>query len=134
MRASTHPLSVTCFRDGTPFGWSGVGAASRGNNQKGRGPRHGRCAPCPRRDLSMTVSTVTAEERRMGLALLAIRLAAGAVFIFHGSQKLFGAFNGPGLASFAHHMGLPVPVALLVGLAEFAGGLAVLTGVLARLG
>jgi putative oxidoreductase len=35
------------------------------------------------------------------LALLMLRLALGWTFIFHGSQKLFGAFGGHGIDAFA---------------------------------
>jgi len=67
-------------------------------------------------------------------ALLIIRIAAGIVFLFHGSQILFGAFNGPGLQRFAATPGMGIAKATLVGLAELCGGLALLTGVLARVG
>jgi putative oxidoreductase len=82
----------------------------------------------------MNTTTLTAEQKRVGAALLAIRLAAGLVFLYHGSAILFGAFGGPGLAGFSAYTHLPTPVAFLVGLAQFCGGLAMLTGILARLG
>ena len=68
------------------------------------------------------------------LALLIIRIAAGLVFLYHGSAILFGAFGGPGPQDFAAHMHAPAIVGYLVGLAQFAGGLAVLTGLLIRVG
>jgi len=68
------------------------------------------------------------------LALLIIRIAAGLVFLYHGSQVLFGALGGPGPQGFAAHMHAPAIVGYLVGLAQFAGGLAVLTGLLIRVG
>jgi len=77
---------------------------------------------------------LTPEQRRIGWALLLIRLAAAVVFIYHGSAILFGAFGGPGVAGFAQHLQMPNWVAALVGLAQFLGGISVLTGVLARLG
>jgi putative oxidoreductase len=55
-------------------------------------------------------------------------------FLYHGSGILFGAFGGPGPQQFAAGHQWPVVLAYLVGLAQFAGGLAVLTGVLFRLG
>ena len=82
----------------------------------------------------MTSSTTTAEQVRVGLALLSIRLAGGLVFLYHGSGKLLGLFGGPGLQGFITASHLPPPIAFLVALAEFCGGLALLTGVLARLG
>jgi putative oxidoreductase len=71
---------------------------------------------------------------RAAVALLLIRIAAGLAFTYHGAQILFGAFGGPGVAGFGQHAHLAAVTALLVGLAEFCGGVAVLTGALARLG
>ena len=69
-------------------------------------------------------------------ALLILRLVLGAVFIMHGSQKLFGAFGGQGLqgtiAGFEKG-GIPAPLAYLVPFTEFLGGLGLLFGLLARL-
>ena len=68
------------------------------------------------------------------LALLIIRIAAALAFLYHGSQILFGAFGGPGPQGFAAFMHAPAIVGYLVGLAQFAGGVAVLTGLLIRVG
>lgn len=78
------------------------------------------------------VNRPTAEQ--VDLALLAVRLAGAAAFLYHGSAILFGAFGGPGLHGFSAFTHMPLAVAFLVGLAQFAGGLAFLTGVLTRLG
>jgi putative oxidoreductase len=67
-------------------------------------------------------------------ALLIIRIASALAFLYHGSSILFGAFGGPGPQQFAATHNMPVTVGYLVGLAQFAGGLAVLTGILIRLG
>jgi putative oxidoreductase len=72
--------------------------------------------------------------RQSGLALLLIRIAAGIVFLYHGSAVLFGAFGGPGPQGFAAHMHAPAIIGYLVGLAQFGGGLAILTGLLIRVG
>ena len=56
------------------------------------------------------------------------------VFLYHGSGILFGSFGGPGPAGFAAYKHWPVVVGYLVGLAQVAGGLAVLLGVLQRVG
>jgi putative oxidoreductase len=80
------------------------------------------------------ITELTPDQKRMGAALLIVRIAAAAAFLYHGSTILFGAFGGPGLQGFAQYAHLPVAVAFLVGLAEFGGGLAMLTGLLARLG
>jgi putative oxidoreductase len=80
------------------------------------------------------METRNAEQVRIGLALLAIRIAGGTVFFYHGSGKLFGLFGGSGLAAFGQMAHLPPAVAFLVALAEFCGGVSLLTGVLTRLG
>lgn len=71
------------------------------------------------------------------LAPLALRLGLGAVFIAHGSQKLFGAFGGYGLegtGGWMDSIGLSPGylLALLAGLVEFFGGIAVILGLLTR--
>ncbi|HED66188.1 MAG TPA: DoxX family protein [Planctomycetes bacterium] len=71
------------------------------------------------------------------IALLIVRLALAAVFVFHGTQKMFGWFDGPGLdgtAAWMASVGLPLPKvsAILAGSTETLGGLALLLGVLAR--
>jgi len=68
------------------------------------------------------------------LALLLLRLACGLPFLYHGSAILFGAFGGPGPERFAAGMHAPLTVGVLVGLAQFAGALAILSGVLIRVG
>jgi putative oxidoreductase len=60
------------------------------------------------------------------------------VFLFHGSQKLFGAFGGPGLEGFAGWLAsinVPAPTlnAYLAAGAEFFGGAALLLGLGTRL-
>ena len=72
--------------------------------------------------------------KRTDIALLLIRLGAAAAFLYHGAGILFNAFDGPGIAGFAHFSHMPTAVAALVGIAEFGGGIAMLTGILARLG
>lgn len=67
------------------------------------------------------------------LGLLALRLGLGIVMIVHGAQKLFGLFGGGGLegtAQFFAGIGIPMAgtMALLVGLLEFVGGLAIVAG------
>jgi putative oxidoreductase len=89
---------------------------------------------CEKIDRSKSMETTVNDTKRVDLALLLIRIASGVAFLFHGSGILFGAFGGPGLHGFSGFTHLPLPVAFLVGLAQFAGGLAILTGVLTRLG
>ncbi len=62
-----------------------------------------------------------------------LRLAIGAVFVAHGAQKLFGIWGGGGLAgtaAFFGQLGLTpaYPLAFLIGLIEFAGGLMLIAG------
>lgn len=64
------------------------------------------------------------------LALLSVRVGLAAVFMYHGAQKLFGAFGGKGLSAMIENMG-PV-LGTLVTIGEFFGGLAVLLGLFSR--
>jgi putative oxidoreductase len=63
-----------------------------------------------------------------------LRMALAMTFIFHGSGILFNWFDGPGVYQFSIHMHMPLIIAILVGVAEFTGGLAMLTGILTRVG
>ena len=72
-----------------------------------------------------------------GLAPLALRVAAGIIFIAHGGQKLFAWFGGYGLQGTGQWMasiGLEPGylMALLAGSGEFFGGLFILLGLLTR--
>jgi len=69
-----------------------------------------------------------------------LRLALAAIFIAHGSQKVFGSFGGPGLAQFTSSAA-PFPFMrpswLWMGAAAFAeliGGGLLLLGLLTRVG
>ena len=71
-------------------------------------------------------------------ALAAGRVALAWIFIYHGAGTLFGAFHGPGLheiaVSFAANGLRPgMPFAVLNGITEFFGGIAVGVGLLSRL-
>ncbi len=71
---------------------------------------------------------------KISVALLLLRVASSLAFLYHGSAILFGSFGGPGPQQFAaaHHW--PITIGYLVGVAQFAGGLTMLTGILFRLG
>jgi len=71
---------------------------------------------------------------RIDAALLLLRSASALAFLYHGSGILFGLFTGPGPERFAIEHHWPVTFGYLVGLAQFAGGLAMTMGVLVRLG
>ena len=71
----------------------------------------------------------------MEYGLLLLRIVVGAIFVGHGSQKLFGWFGGGGLqgtAQFFSSVGYRVPavLAVVVGLSELGGGLLLATGFL----
>ena len=73
------------------------------------------------------------------IALLVVRIGLAWIFIYHGAGTLFGAFGQPGIhghaiffANVAHlHPG--TFFAVLSGIIEFFGGLAVGVGILGRL-
>jgi len=65
-----------------------------------------------------------------------VRVTAGLLLLPHGAQKLFGWFGGYGVDAtgqfFAAKLGLPASFALLAGLIEVLGGLALAAGFLTR--
>lgn len=72
-------------------------------------------------------------ESLQDFGLLFIRLVVGVVFVFHGSQKLFGLFDGLGLANFTaflNDLQVPYPeyAAVSAAAVEFLGGLSLITG------
>lgn len=72
--------------------------------------------------------------RELNFELLIMRVACALPFIYHGAGILFGSFGGPGPRNFAAGMHYSLAVGYLVGLAQFAGGIAILTGALIRVG
>jgi len=82
-----------------------------------------------------------AEPSAVGLdvAMMAIRIVLAWIFIYYGAGKLFGAFNGPGLHNtslfFADtaHLRPGMLFAVLAGVTEFGGGIAVALGFGSRL-
>jgi putative oxidoreductase len=72
------------------------------------------------------------------LGLLVVRCMLGVVFVYHGSQKLFGWFDGPGLAgftSFLNQLQVPWPAyaTVLVAAVEFLGGVGLVLGMWTRI-
>ncbi|MGE5478392.1 MAG: DoxX family protein [Bacteroidales bacterium] len=65
-----------------------------------------------------------------------VRAATGLMLVPHGAQKLFGWFGGYGPEAtgqfFATKLGLPAWLAVVTGLIEFFGGLALAAGLLTR--
>jgi putative oxidoreductase len=83
--------------------------------------------------------TVRPAPRAADLALAAARVALAWIFIYYGSEKLFGAFNGPGIHGTALYFSNVAHLhpggffAVLGGLVEFGGGIAMALGFCARL-
>jgi putative oxidoreductase len=68
------------------------------------------------------------------ITLLIVRVIAGVIFFYHGAQKMFGAFGGPGLEKMmaAPPDGMGPVLGFLVSLGECFGGLGLIVGFLAR--
>ena len=71
---------------------------------------------------------------RTSTSPLLLRMASAMAFLYHGSAILFGSFGGQGPQLFAASHHWPAVMGYLIGLAQFAGGLAVLSGILFRFG
>jgi putative oxidoreductase len=84
--------------------------------------------------VNTAAKTETREAAHVDLALLLLRIASAPAFLYHGSAILFGWFGGAGPAVFAASHHWPVIIAYLVGAAQVGGGMAILTGILFRLG
>ena len=69
-------------------------------------------------------------DRFQPLALLAMRLALGAIMIAHGSHKVFGGLHHH--AQMVASLGLPAWLAYVSAFAEFFGGLMILVGFFTR--
>src|SRR5260370_13396139 len=78
--------------------------------------------------MNATPEMPPSESPQLNFALLVLRVACALPFLYHGSGILFGVLGGPGPVTFAAFMHAPPAVGYLVGLAQFAGGLAILTG------
>jgi putative oxidoreductase len=73
------------------------------------------------------------------LCLLAVRLVLAWIFIYHGSRRLFGWFDGPGIDASATYFANTAHLhpgelfAVLGGVIEFGGGIALALGFCSRL-
>jgi putative oxidoreductase len=70
---------------------------------------------------------------RIDVALLALRIASGLAFLYHGAAILFGMFGGPGPERFAIDHRFPVMLGYVVGAAQVISAIAVLVGAFVRL-
>ncbi len=69
-------------------------------------------------------------------AITIVRVVAGIIFFAHGAQKVPGWFGGYRLRKTVGYftlIGLPAPIATLVGLFEFLGGIGLILDLLTRL-
>jgi putative oxidoreductase len=69
--------------------------------------------------------------------LTVLRLILGVIFLCHGGQKVLGWFGGSTLGTtmniFTQQMHIPAPLAFLAIMAEFAGGMGLIVGLLGRI-
>ena len=85
------------------------------------------------------VFTTRPSARASDAALIAVRIALAWIFIYYGAGKLFGAFNGPGIHATAlffsntAHLHPGGFFAVLGGVIEFGGAIAVGVGLFSRL-
>ena len=69
-------------------------------------------------------------DRLQPLALLAMRLALGAIMVAHGYQKVFGGLHQT--AHFMAGLGIPTWLAYVASFTEFLGGMLVVAGFFTR--
>src|SRR5919201_1228221 len=83
-------------------------------------------------ELRQFETTLRTPSARLEVALLALRIASGLAFLYHGAAILFGIFGGPGPERFAIDHRFPVALGYLIGLAQVASAIAVLAGAFVR--
>lgn len=92
--------------------------------------------PSPRERRPVEPAAISVAHASMAdLGLLAIRLIVGIVFIYHGSNKLFGPGGLSNFADMLAGMGVPLPMvsAVLSACTEFFGGIALVLGIGTRI-
>lgn len=77
------------------------------------------------------ISCMSSCKNAKDWALLALRIALGVIFIFHGYDKLWGGTGMTAFTGLVASIGFPVPTffAYVAALSEFFGGIALLVGV-----
>jgi putative oxidoreductase len=96
-------------------------------------------APSRTRALLGALFGTTTAPLPADVALIAARIALAWIFVYHGSRRLFGWFDGPGIHDsaqyFANTAGLRPGTlfAVMGGSIEFFGGIAIALGLLTRL-
>jgi putative oxidoreductase len=90
------------------------------------------CFLAQSQDFVMNNDHVNSPDRTIvDVSLLLVRVIVGVIFAAHGSQKLLGAFGGPGLEKSVEMLGGGV-IGHLVVVGEFFGGLGLIFGFLTR--
>lgn len=79
--------------------------------------------------METSANNTSRDRAAVDAAFLILRLVLGVIFTIHGSQKMFGAFDGPGLQGIVGFLG---PIGYLVAIGEFFGGLGLIAGFLSR--
>jgi len=69
-------------------------------------------------------------DRMHPLALLVLRLILGIIMVAHGSHKVYGHMSE--YAGYIHSLGMPVWLGYVSAIAEFAGGILLIVGLVAR--
>ncbi|MCU1485524.1 MAG: conserved rane protein of unknown function [Actinomycetia bacterium] len=91
------------------------------------------------RTLLAAVVSTRADALRVDLALVAVRIALAWIFVYYGGAKLFGWFNGAGIDGTSEffsntaHLHPGGFFAVLGGLIEFGGAIALVLGLGSRL-
>ena len=68
--------------------------------------------------------------KKESISLFFLRFVLFLSFFYHGTGILFDWFDGPGVKGFAGYMHFPLFIAVLVGIAETTGSLAMISVVL----